>query len=131
MWDISFLCVNLSPVVFITHLIGALLLVMVHLLEHLFCLGIQSSFVDIHLFANSQVKYSIWKFFSVTKYFSSLLKYVPSQSFTSVRKCTWIPVDRVFWNSNDRRDQQALLSRKLSILWNWTRLSISVLIVII
>lgn len=61
MRDISFLCVNLSPVIFITQLIGALL-VMVHLLECLFCLGVLTSFVDMH-FANGQVRYSIWNFF--------------------------------------------------------------------
>lgn len=90
-WDVSFLCVNLSPVIFPTHLIDALLLEC--LLKCLFCLGVQRSrFVEIHIFANSQVKYKVWIFFfSVTNNFSSLwstFQVIPSGAFGSRMECS-------------------------------------------
>lgn len=60
-------------------------LVLVCLLERLFCLGVQrSSFVETHIFASSQIKYKVWiLFFSDQIFFLSFE--IHSKSVIQVR----------------------------------------------
>lgn len=83
------------------------------ILERPFCHGVQgSSFVESHIFANSQVKYKVWNFFPVTKYFSLSWNTFQVSPSGKVWKCIWIPdeIGGLFWKSNDRKGKEAVLS---------------------